>query len=99
MSRQLEQDSEDRDRRRRLNLWVACTGGLEDAVSYGGGQLRGFSARLSRGECLLVLRADFPGNHMVAFVGAESLSSAILKAEREAKSDHLKWRVDRYAKK
>lgn len=96
MTRQLEQGSEDRASRRFKQLGRSLDGGLVDAVARAGGILRGFSARLGPYETLITLRAEFPGGAMVAFVGSSSLIEALLKADRDARGDKLRWRPDQY---
>lgn len=98
MSRQLEQKMEERVRRERSQLLLAVYGGLADAVERSGGILCGFSAKMSDYDCLIVLRADFPGGRMVAFVGAADLATALIKATREGKSDQLRWKPDKWGK-
>jgi hypothetical protein len=75
---------------------LALYGGLDDAVSHAGGDLTGFSVRISDLDCLMTVRAQFPGGHMIAFVGAEDLAAVLVKAAREARSDALRWRVDNF---
>jgi len=96
MSRQLEQAVEDRSARRFKQVGRSLDGGLIEAVARGGGILRGFSARLGPHESLITLRAEFPGGAMVAFVGSSSIIEALLKADRDARTDKLRWRPDKY---
>lgn len=98
MSRQLEQKMEERARREREQALLAIYGGLSDAVERAGGALSGFSAKMSDWDCLLVLRAEFPGGKMVAFVGAADLPNALIKAVREGKRDELRWKPDKWEK-
>lgn len=96
MTRQLDSVHEERQRKANLALVVAIEFGLEDAVARSGGELLGFSAKLSGGDCLLVLRARFPGGSQVAFVGGGTLADALRKAVREGNGDRLTWRADKY---
>lgn len=98
MSRQLDQKQEDRARARMVRLSAACDGALMGAVEHSGGILLGMSVKFETYDTLLTLRAEFPGGRMVAFVGGDSLGSALLKVVREGRRDGLKWRQDRYAK-
>ena len=98
MTRQLEQESEERNRGRMVRLQAACDGALTGAVEHSGGILLGMSVKFEPYDVLVTLRAEFPGGRMVAFVGGDSLSSCLLKVVREGRRDGLKWRQDRYAK-
>lgn len=97
MSRQLEQIQEERQRRADVALVSAVEFGLSGAIAHTGGVLLGFSAKLQESDCLLVLRARFPGGPQVCFVGADSLANALRKSVREGLADNLRWREDRYA--
>lgn len=99
MSRQLEAKIEQRAAKLQDAAMLAIYGGLDDAVSYAGGELAGFSVRLGVDECLMTLRAEFPGGRMVSFVGGEGLPEVFVKASREARGDKLKWRADGYGDK
>lgn len=97
MTRQLEQDAEDRVERENRAILQAVHGGLDEAVHTQGGILLGFSVRLSGGDCLLTLRAEFDGEAMVAFVGSESLAVGLRKSVKQAHTRELNWQEDRYA--
>ena len=87
-----------RESRRAMRLLRNCEGGLESAVERAGGELAGFSAKMSGYDVLLTLRADFPGGRMIAWCGSSTLATAVDKATREASSDGLRWRPDKWAK-
>jgi hypothetical protein len=97
MTRQLEQEIEDKARRERLELIGAVFGGLDAAIESAGGELQGFSAKLSGGDCLLTLRADFADGSKICFVGANDFPDAMRKSVRELKGGQAQWREDRYA--
>ncbi len=97
MSRQLEQEGEDAERKRLLRVARAVDGGLDAALQSEGFELLGFSAKLNAGDCLLTLRADAAEGRVVCFVGSEDLAAAFLKAVREARGGDLRWRKDKYA--
>lgn len=96
MTSRVEQDAEVRRTRRALTLWGVSSGGLEAAVARAGGELTGFSAKMSGADVLITLRAVFPGGKQIAFAGGETLASALTKAAREASSDDLRWREDKW---
>lgn len=96
MSRQLEQVREEKQRRRDNAILLALDGGLVESVSSAGGVLSGFSVSLRGGDCLITIKALLAGRPQIAFVGAEDLTSCVLKVVREAKSDRLRWRDDQY---
>lgn len=98
MSRQLEQNTEDREARRHVAIARAVDGGLSRGVSRQGGELVGLTVKLGFHDCLIVLKADFPGGPMVSFVGSESLGGAFIKAVRTSNSAELTWREDRFRK-
>lgn len=87
---------EARQSKRALHLYRVCDGGLEAAVARAGGELAGFSAKMSGEDVLVTLRADFPAGRMVSFAGGETLGNSLVKAYREARSDSLKWRADKW---
>lgn len=98
MSRQLEQKQEERKARRDKRVLLAVNGGLEAGVERAGGRLHGFSVKLSEYDCLLTLRAEFPGGAMVAFVGGADLPDVLLKGSKAAKTDGLRWKKDKWAR-
>jgi len=97
MSRQLDKKIEDRSRKLKDAAVLALYGGLEDAVGHAGGALTGFSVTVGDYECLMVLKAVFPGGKQVAFVGASGLPEVFVKASREAARDELRWKEDQWA--
>jgi len=97
MSRQLEQDDEERVKRENKAILQAVHGGLDDAIRSQGGDLLGFSVKLNSGDCLITLRALFAEDSRISFVGSETLASCLRKVVREAHTGQLSWRPDRYA--
>lgn len=96
MSRQLEQLAEERQALRSKRILVAVEFGLEEAVRLNGGVFLGFSIRCDGGEALMVVKASMDGEMQVSFVGAEDMGACLIKAEREARRDNLKWREDKW---
>lgn len=99
MSRQLEARIEEASRARQAKVLEAVYGGLYDAVGRAGGELTGLNVKWDGAEVLLVIKAVFPGGPMVGFVGAEDLAGGLVKAAREAVTDSIKWRADKWARK
>lgn len=97
MSRQLEQQWEERTEREHQAVLQAVYGGMAGAVQSSGGELVGFSVKLNQGDCLITLRAVFDSGPCIAFVGSEDLPAAMRKVVRELYRDRLGWREDRYA--
>jgi len=97
MTRQLDNENEERQARKDSAALSVLNGGLVAAVSRAGGELTGFTAKIDPVETLLVIKAEFPGGPMVAFCGSADLKSALVKAAREAARDNLRWKQDRYA--
>jgi hypothetical protein len=94
-----DSDREQKQMKRAMRLLRLCEGGLESAVERAGGNLAGFSVKLSGYDVLLTLRADFPGGRMISWCGSSTLAHAIDKATREASADKLRWRPDKWASK
>lgn len=76
---------------------LAIAGELEAAVSYAGAELTGFSMRLSEEETLMTLRVVLAGRRQVAFVASGTMAQCLAKAVRDAKSDKLRWKADKFA--
>jgi hypothetical protein len=98
MTSALDASVEEKRAKQRLYVGKVCEGGLESAVSRMGGELRGFSVKMSGVDVLVTLRADFPAGRMIAFVGGSTLGNALAKAFRDGHSDALRWRVDKWDK-
>ena len=73
------------------------TGGFEYQVEQAGGVFLGLSVRPNIGHCLIVIRADFEGKRMVAFVSHTTAAQSITKASRELRNGGLRWRPDKFA--
>lgn len=97
MTRQLEQSGEDRASRRNAAALRALRGGLTSTLGRAGYTLQGFSYKDRGYDHLIVLRCEFKGAPMVAFVGADSLAGTLVKAMRLAERGKLVFRADRYA--
>ncbi len=87
-----------RQQKRALSTYRILTGGLEAALYKNGAELVGLSVKCGVEDYLLTLRGDFEGKKMVCWVGASSLANLFTKAAREAGSNTLRWKVDRWAK-
>lgn len=96
MSSELERAEELRSTKRRNKVGQIAEFGLSSAISRTGGELVGFSVRLTGGDCLLTLRVTLAGRPQIAYVGGETLGSALLKAYRDASSDKLQWKDCKY---
>lgn len=97
MTRQLEAQVEEREARLRAAVAKTVDYGLAGAVAGAGGELLGLSIRMGPVEVLLTLRADFEGKKMVCFVASSTWAHALVKAEREAHRNELRWRPDKFA--
>lgn len=96
MSRQLEQELESTARRKQIRLAHAVDFGLERAVQQKGRLFYGLTFRHRPADALIVLKSTVGGVREVAFVGAVSLSEALLKAVRLAEAGKLGWREDKF---
>lgn len=97
MNKDMERRFDERGRKERLQVLVAVYGGLSDAVARSGGELTGFTVKIDEYECLLVLKALFPGGPQVAFVGGSDLAACLIKGVVEGNRDMLRWRSDKWA--
>lgn len=77
-------------------LEFMLNGGMGAKIDEAGGKFKGISLRQKKVDVLLVVRADFDGQAMVAFVGASSMGQAVVKLEEQLFSGIVKWRVDRF---
>ena len=91
-----EQEDEARTNRLALQTHRVANGGLESAIGRTGGVLTGFSAKMSGEDVLLTLRITMPSGKMIAWVGGETLGSALRKAFREGNRDGLNLREDKW---
>lgn len=96
MSRQLDQAQEERTARANKALVRAVDFELQSAVALTGGVLTGFAVKIDDWQTLVTLKALVNDVPSVAFVGADSLKGCLLKAVREARSDKLSWRADKW---
>lgn len=97
MTSESERAAEKAQAKRALTLYRVADGGLERAVQRAGGELTGFSAKMSGADVLLTLRVVMPAGPMIAWVGGETLASALTKAARQAGGDELKFKPDEWA--
>ena len=79
-----------------VGIVYLITGGFEHLVSAQGGSFQGFSMRGTDDNCLLVVRAEFEGVHMVAFIPGRNGATCLAKCQRQLRSVKLVWRPDRY---
>lgn len=79
-------------------LAFMLNGGMGGKILDSGGKFKGISLRENAADVLMVVRADFDAQPMVAFVGAATMADAVVKLEESLFSGVLKWRVDRFAK-
>lgn len=96
MSRQFDQFTEERQTKANMKLVAAIEFDLVKAVAHAGGVLNGYSVRCGGHDSLLTLRVTLAGKELVAFVGAGTEADAFRKAVREAYSDKLSWRPDKF---
>lgn len=99
MTRQLEQQQELREQKRREALVRALEFELPGTLELNGITLLGFAMKYDAYECLMTIKADVGGTRKVAFVGASSPIDCILRAVQAAGADRLRWKNDDYAPK
>jgi hypothetical protein len=98
MSRQLEQQQEERTQVRHSALIRAMEFELQGVVAAAGGHLTGFSIKIEEYSVLMTLRGVFSDTPMIAFVGADTMPTAICKSVSEVRNNQLSWRKDKYNK-
>lgn len=70
--------------------------GLEAALGYHQIYLHGYSVKITPSYNLLTIRATRADVQQVAFVGAETIDRAFIKAATLARQDKLSWQADKY---
>jgi hypothetical protein len=96
VSRQLQQKQEEALARRNKQILLSIEGGLSDALARAGAVLLGFSVKHGDLDCLITLRVELAGRRQIAYVGSSTLGDCLVKAMREARSDKLRWKDDRF---
>ena len=96
MSRQLEQEAEERESARKLALIKAVEFGLVRALQNQGAELKGFAIRYGEFSSLMTLRAEFNGVRFVSYGGPDSIKNCLIKADADAAINLLKWQRDKY---
>lgn len=96
MTRQLEQQMEERTKKRHAQVVKAVEYALEGAITRSGGEYLGFAYKHRQNDALLVIKAIFPAGPMVAFCGSEDLVGCLIKAVIQGNQDKLVWRQDKY---
>lgn len=59
-------------------------------------QLVGLALKIDDWNVLLTIKATLGNDHLVAFIGSNSMINCILKAASEAADETLHWRADQY---
>lgn len=98
MTRQADQEHEDRQVKRDNELVQALEFELVRSLSRSDITLLGFSAKFDQYQCLITLRALVDDILQVSFVSSETIPQAIRKCVVQAKYDTLKWKLDEWAK-
>ena len=99
MSRQLDKKSEDAAAKKAQRLVKALDYGLVEHLDIHGALLTGLAIKHDASFCLLTIKAIVGGMGMVAFVGSDTIVNCVLKADRDAATDELHWKPDKYAPK
>lgn len=96
MTRQADAAAEERDNKKRDELFKALSFGIHDALEYYGADLQGLSIKYDDWNILITVRAERGGVRAVSFIGSDTIVNALLKLHSEASRDALKWKEDRY---
>lgn len=98
MSRQMDQQAEERERARRLNLVTALEFGLARAIQQQGAALVGFAIKYDIVSCLMTIKADFDKGRHVSFIYSDSMMNCIVSGTAAAETNRLHWQLDKYHK-
>jgi len=96
MSRQLEQQAEERSARRHQAILRAVEYEIERALHKDGYELTGLSFKIGPADCLAVVKATNGKGPQVCFVGSEDLGSALAKVVSESYRGRLRWKPDEF---
>lgn len=96
MSRQLEQQTEERTAKRSQAVVNALDYGIGGALESQGIELIGFAVKYDAFNCLITVKADIGGDRSVCFVGSDTIANCLLKVVSDARRDALNWRKDKY---
>ncbi len=96
MSRQLDQERETREVKKRDALFRALEFSLVGALEFNGVELIGFSLKYEAFDCRMVVKAVVAGVNSVCFLNSDTLTNCILKADSGASRGSLNWKVDKY---
>lgn len=97
MTRQSDLKVEEKQAKLDQQLVRAVEFELQGSISHSGGILNGITIMIYPEDVLIVLKAEVAGRQQVSFVAAETMATGIRKSVRDAYSDRLRWRVDKYA--
>ncbi len=96
MTRQLENEQEQKAISRALITTHELEYGLSETLQKQGNRLKGLAITYNPGGCRMVIKGVIEGVHSVAFVYSDSAVNCLLKASREARNSRLGWGVDSY---
>jgi hypothetical protein len=96
MSRQLDVVAEERVIKRNEQLIRAVEFELSGVIEVQGMSLLGFSIKIEPWECLMTLRVLREDNHLVGFVGSDTVANCIVKSVAMVRRDKVVWREDKY---
>lgn len=96
MSRLADVKEEEKDTKKRDEVFKALSFGIHDALEYYGADLRGLSIKYDDWNILITVRAERGGIRAVSFIGSDTIINALLKLYAEASRDALKWKADAY---
>lgn len=99
MSRQLEQETEDRARSRALAAEHALNYGISKSISDEGGRLIGCALTYYPTSCRMVVKAVIDGVHSVAFIYSDTPTNCVLKALTEVNQGRMPWGADSFHQK
>lgn len=98
MTRQLEQEVEQKETEKRNLLVKVLDYGLPGALEAQGIELLGIAIKYDAFNCLMTIKADIAGERQVCFVGSDTIINCFLKSYQDARRGDLTWRADQYHK-
>jgi hypothetical protein len=96
MTRQLDQQNEQKVRSQNDRLAMVLDYGLTGALEGQGVEFCGLSLKGDSYSVLMTLRVVISGAAKVTHVGAPTIGACFLRAYDEARSDGLQWHADKY---
>lgn len=96
MSRQLEQQTEEIQKKRSSKLVEVLEYSLVGALEFHGIQLVGIAIKYESFSCLMTIKAYRGDTRHVSFISSDSIANCFLHAQAAASRNALTWVKDKY---